>query len=667
MAIQPSIQWVNNQTRLNAQNMNTIGEAIDAIGFELYGDNNNGLVNTVEIQNGWFVGNAQLPNSGVFNQLHQIGQAVLTPNFRTDANHNYASGDYNYNEIQQHPTTLPDTVNTANWNLTHSSKAGSIVLQLHSGDGPKRSLLGPSVPDHNIGESYIDALARTITWNYERVIDIGSIYRRKGMYFKNNESEPPYIVADKLDSSPVLKMVAPAVHITSDSDDTNTKVFLKSTSEETTLGSMSDYVYIGGADATNNKLFTVDNNAHTVISTSILPVHTNATLGDGNNRWSYFYIGNIDANDLTVSGATALSSLTATQADIKDASGNYVQGVNDSSVVVYKTLTDLKSEIIGSADDTVEDNTLNGVINYAVAEDQKITAAYTAKDNIIMKALNNLADKDLLSTSVSATLELSNDGSTYVNNNINIEVGSELTAYAKATLNPGLYKYEIDAEGNVTSTDKVSTDIEVKDNGYKFDWTHSRLGTYSTTNGTGASNITVENLSGYKETDTNCVQDGDKLTCKVIISHSAGSVPYNDLGFPYESGQIKEGTKQKTQYFNSYRKSFYGTLTTKQSDIDSSTIRGLKESSSFAFSDGSTFTINIPVGAIRVVFAYPASLRDVTKVEDVNAWNTDIKGSFTKVLKDVYDASGSNEKSYKVYYIDYANPNDKANSYKVTI
>ena len=75
MAIQPSIHWLNNQTRLNAQNMNTIGNAIDEIGFELYGDNNNGLVNTVEVHNGWFIGDPQVNNSGVFTQLRQLGQA----------------------------------------------------------------------------------------------------------------------------------------------------------------------------------------------------------------------------------------------------------------------------------------------------------------------------------------------------------------------------------------------------------------------------------------------------------------------------------------------------------------------------------------------------------------------------------------------------------------
>ena len=198
MAIQPSIHWVNNQTRLNAQNMNTIGNAIDEIGFELYGDNNNGLVNTVEVHNGWFIGDPQVDNSGVFTQLRQLGQALLTPTYNTTTNQVWASGTYNYNDILTHPTPIPDTENTADWKTEHSVAIDPVELRLFSNSGElQRSVLGaPSAAD-NVGESYVDALARTIRWNYTRLTDIGSIYRREGIYFNNDANTAPYIRADK--------------------------------------------------------------------------------------------------------------------------------------------------------------------------------------------------------------------------------------------------------------------------------------------------------------------------------------------------------------------------------------------------------------------------------------------------------------------------------------
>ncbi len=66
-------------------------------------------------------------------------------------------------------------------------------------------------------------------------------------------------------------------------------------------------------------------------------------------------------------------------------------------------------------------------------------------------------------------------------------------------------------------------------------------------------------------------------------------------------------------------------------------------------SNGTTFTISIPVGAVKVTFAYPASLRDVTSVIYVEGLGADVKGAFTKTLVDVEGASGYTAISYKVY------------------
>lgn len=80
-----------------------------------------------------------------------------------------------------------------------------------------------------------------------------------------------------------------------------------------------------------------------------------------------------------------------------------------------------------------------------------------------------------------------------------------------------------------------------------------------------------------------------------------------------------------------------------------------------------TFTIDLSVGAQRVVFAYPASLRDVNSVKDVNGLNAEIKSAFTKSIVQVDGANGYMAVDYKVYVKDFADPLDMANSYTVQI
>ena len=100
--------------------------------------------------------------------------------------------------------------------------------------------------------------------------------------------------------------------------------------------------------------------------------------------------------------------------------------------------------------------------------------------------------------------------------------------------------------------------------------------------------------------------------------------------------------------------------------MSSDSIRGLTASNK-ALSNGSTFNITLPVGAQSVVFAYPATLRDVTSVKDVNGLNAEIKGAFTKSVVQVEGANAYTAKDYKVYRTDFAEALGKANTYTVTI
>ena len=165
------------------------------------------------------------------------------------------------------------------------------------------------------------------------------------------------------------------------------------------------------------------------------------------------------------------------------------------------------------------------------------------------------------------------------------------------------------------------------------------------------------------------VTDGISYTIKATAKHTAGAVPVTNTGKPYEAGQIKAGSKEKTSgAVTGYRKTFYGTRTAKDT-LDSDAIRGLKGKTTSALKNGSKFTIDVPVGALRVVFAYPATLRDVTGVKD-DAMGMPIETGFTKSTMAVYGANGyrnADNETYKVYVMDFANPNDTANTYTVTI
>lgn len=156
-----------------------------------------------------------------------------------------------------------------------------------------------------------------------------------------------------------------------------------------------------------------------------------------------------------------------------------------------------------------------------------------------------------------------------------------------------------------------------------------------------------------------------KITAKA--TYGDGTVPVTNIGNPYAAGQIKAGNKSAASSVavTGYRNSFYGTLTEK-SDLASDVIRSLTKSGK-ALADGSSFTVPVPVGALRVVIAYPDLLRDITSIKDVNGMNAEISSGFAKQVVLVNGENGYDAIGYKVYTMDFASPNDTANSLAVTI
>lgn len=164
------------------------------------------------------------------------------------------------------------------------------------------------------------------------------------------------------------------------------------------------------------------------------------------------------------------------------------------------------------------------------------------------------------------------------------------------------------------------------------------------------------------------VPDGSNYKITLRVSYSSGQVPFTALGAPYEAGKIAASSKTiQSNAITGYRNSFYGTRTQKDTPITSDVIRALAQKSGKALSNGAKFTVNVPVGAIQVIIAYPATLREVTSIKDVNGLNADITSAFTQQTADVEGANSYTAISYRVYTLDFAKENDTANTYSVTI
>ena len=219
------------------------------------------------------------------------------------------------------------------------------------------------------------------------------------------------------------------------------------------------------------------------------------------------------------------------------------------------------------------------------------------------------------------------------------EVGTNVTPAYTATLNPGSYQYG-------PATGITATSWSVVDNA-------AEPNTLTTASGS------------FPQMQ---VIDGTSYSITATASYGAGAIPNTALGQEYANGQIKAGSKSATKgTITGYRNGFYGTTTSQSSGtFESENIRALTATNK-AVTAGTVWNISIPVGARSVIFAYPATIRDVTSVLDANGLNAEIKTAFTKVQAQVAGANGYNPIEYKVYYTNYANANDTQNTYKVTI
>jgi hypothetical protein len=150
-------------------------------------------------------------------------------------------------------------------------------------------------------------------------------------------------------------------------------------------------------------------------------------------------------------------------------------------------------------------------------------------------------------------------------------------------------------------------------------------------------------------------------TFNTLVSYNSGPQPKDSKGNDYTS-VLPAGTVTDTVNVYGKRKAFFGTNT--PSGGDSPRDYG---SSILGPVNGSTFTINIPAGAQRVVFAYPASLGDVSSVKYIEGLNAEVKSVFSQTVENVEGLNGYTAIPYKRYIFTPVNPFAEEVNYKVTI
>lgn len=266
-----------------------------------------------------------------------------------------------------------------------------------------------------------------------------------------------------------------------------------------------------------------------------------------------------------------------------------------------------------------------------MTKSQNGTATFATKGKSVSDALTEIFSKRLQPGTPTAPAVTLTFGQAKA-----YEVGTTVTPTYSASLSAGSYTYG-PATG-ITATSWAVTDT---------------AGNSATTASGSFAEVVVADGTNYK------------ITAKA--TYGEGAVAKDNLGSDSSPViKIAAGSATKTSgAITGYRNTFYGSVKEK-AELTSTIIRGLTKSNK-ALANGNSFTVNIPVGAKRVIFAYPATLRDVSSVKDVNGLNAEIKSAFTKTTLTVAGAGADAGIKYKVYTTDFADPVAKANSYTVQI
>lgn len=350
-----------------------------------------------------------------------------------------------------------------------------------------------------------------------------------------------------------------------------------------------------------------------------------------------------------------------------------VQSVNGQTGVVVIDIPELYELPIASSTQLggvqPEDKTTEQTVPVGVDKDGKLwVKAATEIDTILAEKV--MFDSDMVFTEQFGKYKPSGGKVTIPSDGKSLK-GLLLDAYSEDK-NPIITQPSVGISSSTARAYEVGTVVTPAYSGSfnagKYEYGPTPTGV-SVTEWQATNNVTTE----AKATQTGSfaqytVPDGSNYRITIKATYSDGAIPVTALGAQYEAGKINGGSKTaQSGAITGYRNSFYGTLADKSVDVDNAVVRALQQKSGKSLVNGNTFTVNIPVGAEAVLILYPATLRDVTSIKDVNGLNADITSAFTKSEMSVTGANNYTAINYKMYRLDYAKPNDTANKYTVTI
>lgn len=185
---------------------------------------------------------------------------------------------------------------------------------------------------------------------------------------------------------------------------------------------------------------------------------------------------------------------------------------------------------------------------------------------------------------------------------------------------------------------------------------------------TGVEEPLISGATSPQTTEEQTFQIPDGIvTFYAKADYAEGAIKNDNLGNPSPDGHITAGSKQSGNVtFTGKRNLFYGTGVGTISQVTSELVRGLS-GKQLGPANGTTFNINIAVGQQYIIFAYPATLRDVNQVMYVETNDTGMASSFTKSTISVQGANGAAGADYKVYTYGMATPAAAGMTFKVTI
>lgn len=180
----------------------------------------------------------------------------------------------------------------------------------------------------------------------------------------------------------------------------------------------------------------------------------------------------------------------------------------------------------------------------------------------------------------------------------------------------------------------------------------------------GVTSKVVNLLEPTPYTESNIqILDGESLKFTGGVSYNDGPVKKDNLGDDSPEGKIMKGIIYNTIIYKGVRSYFYGTKTTPV-EIDNANIRALEHT--LSPSNGTRKALSIPTGTKQIIFAYPATLRDITSIVS-SGLNLDVKEAFTLSRVSVAGNENYSPIEYKVYSYTPAIPFSNNDTYTFTI